>query len=51
MSESPEWKKELEENFWSNAYARTAELRKQMDRDNVQQRAVMVDLGLAKDAK
>ena len=51
MSESAEWKKELEENFWSNAYARSAELRKQMDRDNVQQRAVMVDLGLAKDPR
>jgi putative tricarboxylic transport membrane protein len=48
MSESPEWKKELEENFWSNAYGTGADVRKQMDRDNVQQRALMVELGLAK---
>ncbi len=48
MSDSDEWKKELEMNFWTSDYMGSAELRKHMDRDNVQTRAFLVDVGLAK---
>lgn len=48
MSEAEEWKKELDLNFWSSDYLGSAEMRKLMDRDNVQTRAFLVDLGLAK---
>ncbi len=48
MSDSDEWKKELELNFWNSDYMRSAGMRKHMDRDNVQIRAFLVDLGLAK---
>jgi putative tricarboxylic transport membrane protein len=46
--ESEEWKKELEANFWSSEYLRSAETRKYMDQDNTQVRAFLVELGLAK---
>jgi putative tricarboxylic transport membrane protein len=48
MSESPEWKKELEDNYWASAFMRGGELRKVMDRDHAQQRSLMGDLGLTK---
>lgn len=48
MTESDEWKKELEANFWSSDYMASAETRKQMERDNVQLRAVLGELGLVK---
>ena len=46
--ESEEWKKELEANFWSSEYLRSAETRKYMDQDNTQVKAFLVELGLAK---
>ena len=48
FSNSEEWKKELETNFWSNDYKRGAEMRKFLDEDNAQARAFLVDIGLAK---
>jgi putative tricarboxylic transport membrane protein len=48
MVDSEEWKKELETNYWTNEYVGSAETRKYMERDNVQARAFLVDLGLAK---
>jgi len=48
MSESEEWKKELEANFWSSEYMGSADMRKSLERDNVVLRAFLVDLGLAK---
>lgn len=48
MSESEEWKKELEANVWSNDYRDSAETRKLMERDNAEQRAVLNALGLTK---
>jgi len=46
--ESEEWKKELETNFWTSEYLRSAEARKYMDQDNAQVRAFLAELGLAK---
>lgn len=48
FSDSEEWKKELETNFWSNDYLRGAEMRKFLDEDNARARAFLVDIGLAK---
>jgi len=48
LIESAEWKKELETNFWTSEYLGSAETRKHMAQDNVQARAFLVDLGLAK---
>jgi putative tricarboxylic transport membrane protein len=46
--ESDEWKKELETNFWTSEYMRSAETRKYLEQDNVQVRSFLVELGLAK---
>lgn len=48
LIDSAEWKKELEMNFWTSEYLGSAETRKHMAQDNVQARAFLVDLGLAK---
>ncbi|MGQ0522455.1 MAG: tripartite tricarboxylate transporter substrate binding protein [Betaproteobacteria bacterium] len=48
MAESEEWKKELEVNFWTSEFTGSAETRKRMERDNAQERAFLVELGLAK---
>jgi putative tricarboxylic transport membrane protein len=48
LSESDEWKKELDDNFWSNEYLPGNEARKQMDRDDAQLRAFLKELALVK---
>ncbi len=48
LSESPEWKKELDDNFWLNDFLTGVEARKQMDRDDVQLRAFLKELALTK---
>ena len=48
LSESPEWKKELDDNFWLNDFLTGADARKQMDRDDVQLRAFLKELALTK---
>jgi putative tricarboxylic transport membrane protein len=46
--QSDEWKKELEVNFWTSEYMRSAETRKYLEQDNVQVKAFLAELGLAK---
>jgi putative tricarboxylic transport membrane protein len=48
MIESNEWKRELETNSWMSEYLPSGDARKYLDRDYVQARAFLVDLGLAK---
>ena len=48
LSESDEWKAELETNFWSGDYMGSAEMLKFLERDNAQARTFLVDIGLAK---
>ena len=48
LTESAEWKKELEENFWTNEYLPGAQARQQMERDDAQLRAFMRELALTK---
>jgi len=48
MIESDEWKRELEANFWSTEYMGSIETRMYLERDNVQLRAFLTELGLAR---
>ena len=48
LVESDEWKKELESNFWTSEFMRSAATRKFLERENVEVRAFLGDLGLAK---
>ena len=44
----PEWREDLERNFWSNDFVTSAQFRKDLDQDYAEMKAVLVDLGLAK---
>lgn len=48
VTDSDEWKKELEGNFWTADYMTGAETRKFLDRENAQAQTFLADLGLAK---
>ncbi len=48
MTESDEWKKELEANFWRSEFMRSADTRKNIESDYAVLRAFMLELGLAK---
>lgn len=48
LTESAEWKKTLEDNFWTSEYLPGAEARKQMERDDAQLRAFLKELALTK---
>jgi putative tricarboxylic transport membrane protein len=48
LTESAEWKKTLEDNFWISEYLPGADARKQMERDDVQLRAFLKELALTK---
>lgn len=43
-----DWKKDLEENFWVDAYAPAAEARKIFDREFLEFKAILTELGMAK---
>jgi putative tricarboxylic transport membrane protein len=47
-SDTPDWKAELERNFWTDYFLTGAALKKSLDREYSDTRAVLVDLGLAK---
>ena len=44
----PEWREDLERNFWSDDFVTSAQFRKDLDKDYGEMKAVLVDLGLAK---
>ena len=48
FTESPEWKKELEANFWTGDFMNRAETMKYLERENAALRAFLTDLGLAR---
>ena len=48
LTESAEWKKELDENFWQNDFLTSAEARKQMERDDARLRVFLKELALIK---
>ena len=45
---SPEWKADLEKNYWSDDFATGAQFRKDLDADYAAMSTVMAELGLAK---
>jgi putative tricarboxylic transport membrane protein len=47
-SQSAEWKTELERNYWSDDFVTSAQFRKDLDKDYADMKAVLTDLGLAK---
>jgi len=47
-TEAPEWRKELEENFWQHRILGHGETMKFLERDNADARAFLTELGLAR---
>ena len=48
MTESAEWKQDLDKNFWTPEFMNAREMRQFMDRDNAALKSFLGDLGLAK---
>lgn len=48
VSETPEWKSDSEKNYWTDEYVTGAALKKLLDQDYAESRAVLTELGLAK---
>jgi putative tricarboxylic transport membrane protein len=48
VSESAEWKADLEANYWSSYFVTGAQLRKNLDREYAETKSVMADIGLIK---
>ena len=46
--QTPEWKQDLEDNFWVNGYTSAAETRRRLDREYAQIKQAMSELGMAK---
>jgi putative tricarboxylic transport membrane protein len=44
----PEWREDLERNFWSDDFVTSAQFGKDLEKDYADMKAVLVDLGLAK---
>jgi putative tricarboxylic transport membrane protein len=47
-TEAPEWKSDIEKNFWADDFVAGVQFRKELDKDYADMRAVLMDLGLAK---
>ena len=47
-TEAPEWKADLEKNFWADDFIAGERLKKELDQDYGDMKAVLVDIGLAK---
>jgi putative tricarboxylic transport membrane protein len=47
-TEAPEWKADIEKNFWADDFVAGAQFRKELEKDYAEIRAVLVELGLAK---
>lgn len=48
LSETEEWKTDLERNYWFNDFMPAAQFAKELDKEYADTKAVLVDLGLAK---
>jgi putative tricarboxylic transport membrane protein len=44
----PEWRSDLEKNYWSDDFVTSQQFRKDLDKDYADMKAVLVELGLAK---
>jgi putative tricarboxylic transport membrane protein len=48
VSDSAEWKSDLEKNYWVNDFKPSAAFRKELEKDYVDTRAALIDVGLVK---
>ena len=48
ISQTPEWKQDLQDNFWVNAYTGAAETKRRLDHEYTEIKQVMTELGVAK---
>ncbi len=48
VTQTPEWKRDLEQNFWVDAYTSAADTRRRLDREYADIKQVMSELGMAK---
>lgn len=48
LTETPEWKSDLEKNYWTDEFVIGPALKKMLDDEFVETKAVLADLGLAK---
>lgn len=48
LSETDEWKTDLERNYWFNDFMSAAQFARELEKEYVDTKAVLVDLGLAK---
>ena len=48
VTETPEWKNDLDKNFWTPHFVTGAALKKELEQEYAEDKAVLVDLGLAK---
>jgi putative tricarboxylic transport membrane protein len=48
VTESPEWKEDLEKNFWSDDFTTGEQLKKDLALDYASMKTVLIELGLAK---
>src|SRR5262249_36931168 len=48
VTRTPEWKQDLEDNFWVNAYGSAADTRRRLDQEYAEIKQVMTELGMAK---
>ena len=46
--QTDEWKQELKENYWVDAYANAAETRRRLDKEYAELKLILGDLGMAK---
>jgi putative tricarboxylic transport membrane protein len=44
----PEWREDLERNFWADDFVTSAQFRKDLEKDYADMKAVLMDLGLAR---
>jgi len=47
-AEFPEWKADIERNYWGEEFLTGARLKKDLDQEYADTRAVLVELGMAK---
>jgi putative tricarboxylic transport membrane protein len=48
VTETADWKADLEKNFWADDFVPGAQFRKELDKDYEAMKSVLIDIGLAK---
>ena len=48
VTETEDWKTEMQENYWANIYAGAVESKRRMDEEYAEQKQILTELGMAK---